>query len=478
MLPASDASPAAPPPGSPETPVDGPGGGTVGASALADAVERLAPWTARTLADFVAARSPSGAEEPAADFLERLLRRIGLDTERILQDSEKLRGLPLFSCPCDPDNGRYNLLARHLPRGEARGRSVLFNGHLDVVPTGPESLWSRPPFEPWVADGWLHGRGAGDMKGGIVCALTAFLALRELGLQPAGIVGFNAVLDEENTGNGTLATLFALAHPNALGHTLARARLADFDAVVIPEPFGETLITAQVGVCWLFVEITGRPAHVAYMGSGINPIEAGIAIMADLKALEAEWNAPEVRHPLFRDVAHPINFNLGRIEGGEWNSSVPCTCSLGIRFGFFPGVPAEEARRIVCERIHAAARRLNPALTVEVVSRGFLAPGCEYDLTAEPIRLLAEAHQQINGASPELLACTATTDGRHFALMTDVPVAVYGPLARHIHGIDEAVSLASMARVATTMARFIVDWCGVEPLDPHAWYRDHDHMTT
>ncbi len=430
--------------------------------ALAAAVARLAPWMTGTLAAFVAARSPSGAEAPAAEFLERVFAELGLDSERILLDSEQLRALPLFSCPCDPDNGRYNLLARHLPRAEG-GRSVLFNGHLDVVPTGPAALWARPPFQPWVADGWLHGRGAGDMKGGIVCALTALLALRELGLQPAGTVGFNAVLDEENTGNGTLATV------HALGHALAAARLTDFDAVIIPEPFGETLLTAQVGVCWLTVEITGRPAHVAYMNRGINPIEAGIALVADLKLLEAEWNSPAQRHPLFRDAAHPINFNLGRIEGGEWNSSVPCTCSLGLRVGFFPGVPAEDARRIVTERILATARRLNPELTVEVVSRGFLAPGCEYDLEAEPMRRLAAAHADVNGAPPERLACTATTDGRHFALLTDLPVAVYGPLARHIHGIDEAVSLASMARVATTMARFIVDWCGVEPCDsvPH-----------
>jgi acetylornithine deacetylase len=119
--------------------------------------------------------------------------------------------------------------------------------------------------------------------------LFAFIALREMGWQPAGVVGFNAVLDEENTGNGTLATV------HALQHAMAKAKLSDFDAVIIPEPFGETLMRAQVGVCWLFVTITGKPAHVAYMSSGVNPIEAAIAVMADLKLLEAEWNAPERR---------------------------------------------------------------------------------------------------------------------------------------------------------------------------------------
>ena len=125
------------------------------------------------------------------------------------------------------------------------------------------------------------------------------------------------MLNEEDTGAGTLATL------NALSRATARARLEDFDAVIIPEPFGEAMLRAQVGVCWMFVDLTGKPAHVAYMGSGVNPIEAGIAVMADLKELEAQWNAPEHRHPAFADQPHPINFNLGRIEGGEWNRRCP-----------------------------------------------------------------------------------------------------------------------------------------------------------
>jgi acetylornithine deacetylase len=135
---------------------------------------------------------------------------------------------------------------------------------------------------------------------------------------------------------------------------------------------------------------------------------------------------------------------------------------MGIRFGFFPGTPADEATRAVSERIRATAARLNSSLVVEISSRGHFSPGCEYDLDAPPLKLLAQAHEKINGTAPEHLACTATTDGRHFALMTDIPVTIYGPIARNIHGIDEAVSLASMRRAAATMAQFIVDWCGVE----------------
>lgn len=440
-------------------------------ASLARAVADLQPWMVQTLCDLVAAPSPSGAEQPAVDVFEAALQGLGLAPERIAQDSAAIADSPLFSCPCSPDGGRYNLLARHLPPADDAGsaapaRSVLFNGHLDVVPTGPEALWQHPPFAPRVVDGWLYGRGAGDMKGGLVCALLAYKALQRLGWQPAGIVGFNAVLDEEDTGNGALATVTALQRRGAaggLGRALAQARLSDFDAVIIPEPFGETLMSAQVGVLWLTVTLTGRPAHVGYMGSGLNPIDAAYALVADLRRLQAELNAPERRHPAFADVAHPININLGRIEGGEWHSSVPCTCTVGLRVGLYPDQDPDAVLAELRQRIQATVAAQNPALGVAIVNQGFRAPGCVYDLEAPAMQALAEAHRQVNGRLPERLACTATTDGRHFRLLTDLPVTNYGPQARHIHGLDECVSLASMQRVATVMARYIADWCGLRP---------------
>lgn len=422
------------------------------------AIDALEPYMIKTLSGFVAAESPSGAEEPAAEFIEQALTELGLEPERIMLNNDLLKDLPLFACPCAPDNGRYNLLARHLP-SVPKGRSVLFNGHLDVVPTGPADMWTHPPYSPIVIDDWLYGRGSGDMKAGIICAMAAYKALRDMGLQPAGTVGFNAVLNEEDGGNGSLSTVYALKN------ALAKAKLTDFDTTIIPEPFAESLLSGQVGVMWLFVELTGRPAHVAYMNTGVNPIEAGIAVMAALKEIEADWNKPENRHHLFKDAAHPINFNLGRIEGGEWNSSVPCTCTLGIRVSFYPDMSPDEAQRIINQCIRDTATRLNSTLTVNIEYKGQFGPGCEFDLNAPSMRTLALAHQKITGTEPEVLACTATTDARHFHFMTDMPVTCYGPVARNIHGIDESVSLTSMKRVAATMTQFIVDWCGVEPAD-------------
>lgn len=429
---------------------------TLATQAIADAVRALTPYMVKTLSDFVAAKSLSGEEQPAAEFMEGALRELGLESERIVLNSAQLKDLPLFSTPCCPDGGRYNLLATHRPRASG-GRSVLFNGHLDVVPTGPDAMWRQSPFSPYVEDGWLFGRGAGDMKAGIVCALAAFKALRSLGVQPAGNVGFNGVLEEENTGNGALATVAALRSAVGAG------KLASFDTVLIPEPLGESLMSAQMGVFWMFVDLTGRPAHAAYMTTGVNPVEAGIAVMEDLRRLEAEWNLPENRPAAYRDHAHPINFNLGQIHGGEWNSSVPCTCTLGIRIGFFPQMDVNEAKVIVAGRVRDTLARLGSTLQLNIRYEGFHAPGCEFDLDNAPMRTLAEAHGKVHGSAVKRQATTATTDARHFHLTLDTPVTCYGPEARNIHGIDESVSIESMVRVATTFAQFLHDWCGVEP---------------
>lgn len=426
---------------------------------LAAAVSALEPWIIEKLKGLTACPSLSGQEEEAIAYVEATLAELGLPSRRIPLKSAQLAHLPLYSPAWSPDNGRYNVLARHAPAG-AEGRSILFSGHVDVVPTGPDRLWESGPFQPEVRDGWLYGRGAGDMKAGIICAMAAYKALRDLGLEPAGQVGFNAVLEEENTGNGALATVQALIDDqNARG-------LSGFDAVIIPEPLTEGMLAAQMGVFWMQAEISGRPAHAAYMTQGVSPLAAAVEVMRDLRTLQDEWNLPDNRHPAFRDNPHPVNFNFGRIEGGEWNSSVPCTCTLGIRVGLYPDIPVEEAKRLVLDCIEATLARLDGGLTLElaVAYRGFHAPGCVFDLDSPAMIMLADAHEEVTGQLPERQAFTGTTDGRHFRLMTDVPVTCYGPEARNVHGVDECVSVASMLRVTTTLAQFIQGWCGVRPV--------------
>ncbi len=159
-----------------------------------------------------------------------------------MNDTE-LSHLPGYSPAVGHWQRHDNVVGSHKPR-DALGRSLILNGHIDVVPIGAEALWSSPPFEPVVRDGRMYGRGAGDMKAGIAAYITAFRALQQARPQPAAPVFLQSVVEEECTGNGALACL----------HRGFRA-----DAAIIPEPFEHSILTAQVGVMWLTRRGDGPP---------------------------------------------------------------------------------------------------------------------------------------------------------------------------------------------------------------------------
>ncbi|MEX0960288.1 MAG: ArgE/DapE family deacylase [Burkholderiales bacterium] len=395
-------------------------------------------------------RLPSllGQEAQAQDFMEGLFRGMGLTVDRFAVDDNEIRQLPGYAPAVGHWMRHDNVVAIHKPRSTA-GRSLIFNGHIDVVPIGAEELWTSPPFEPRIDGDRLYGRGSGDMKAGIAAYVTAFRALGRLGLQPAARVFLQSVVEEECTGNGALACL----------HRGYRA-----DAAVIPEPFDETILSAQGGVMWVQVEVLGKPAHVLNATQGISAIEAAFLYWEDVKGLAAEWNRPENRHPAFAHLDAPIKFNLGRIEGGEWASSVPTRCVMDLRLGFYPGVSAADVRAAVEARLAQAAQN-NPRLagTVHRVRyTGFQSEGCVIDEAAPVLSVLADAHQHVAGKRPGWFASSATTDARVFNLYGDTPATCYGPVSECIHGIDEWVSIASTQRVAAVLALFLARWCGVE----------------
>lgn len=293
----------------------------------------------------------------------------------------------------------------------------------------------------------MYGRGAGDMKAGLAANLFAFDALTRLGLAPAAEVYLQSVIEEECTGNGALACL---------------QRGYRGEAALITEPTDGTLTSAQVGVMWFQVKVKGKPAHVAYAGTGANAIEACLPIIKALHELEHRWN--EVKHPAYAEHDHPINFVVSKIEGGDWTSSVPSWSTFDMRIGLYPGQKLEDVRREVEAVIAAAAQqdaflRQNPP---QIHYHGFQAEGYELPQGSDAQLLLEQCHAQIVGSTLAQRAMTATTDARFYGLYAGIPALVYGPRAENIHAFDERVELESMRRVTKTLALFIAQWCGVE----------------
>jgi acetylornithine deacetylase len=419
--------------------------------AILDACDSLQDETLDWLFRLVRCPSTLGNEASALNEMERLYRHLGLAPRRIPTEPERLKDHPGFSPPLISYAGRDNVAAIHRPRS-ARGRSLALQGHVDVVPEGAADMWETPPYQPSIRNGRVYGRGAGDMKAGIVSYAMAFRALQRAGLQPAAEVQMQAVIEEECTGNGALATMLALPRT---------------EAVIIPEPGPgvEALYTAEVGVVWAWVTVSGRPAHVREMQAGVNAIEAANIIAGAFKAYEAEMNRGERVHAAFHSVNHPVNVNLGTIEGGEWNSSVATRCRIGLRVGVMMGTTAAETKRDI-ERLVAEAathERLRGA-SVKLEFKGFMADPCLFPKETEISRLAARSYAEATGGSLRDYPATGLTDGRHFVLYQDTPCAVFGPDAQDIHGIDESVGVASIHGITRSIALAMAEWCGVESI--------------
>jgi acetylornithine deacetylase len=398
--------------------------------------------------------SQRGQEHTAQEFMHEAMRSRGLAMDRWAIDVDEIRDHPGFS----PVNVSYenavNVIGTHQPR-LAQGRSLILNGHIDVVPTGPLDMWTLPPYEPRVVNGWLHGRGAGDMKAGLAANLYALDALKRAGVAPAATVYFQSVTEEECTGNGALACLL---------------RGYRADAALITEPMNDALVRANVGVLWFQVEVRGRPAHVLESTAGTNAIIATYRIIEALQRLEDKWNADKGRHPYFEDAAKPITINVGKIAGGDWASSVPAWCRIDVRAAIYPGTSVEDAKHEIESTVLAAAREDDYLSNhPPVVSyNGFTAEGYVLKEGSRAESCLSWAHQTVYDKTLEAHPCPAYLDGRVFMLYDDTPALVYGPVCERIHGFDERVHLESVRQVTKTVALFMAEWCGVETLDTTA----------
>lgn len=415
------------------------------------AVAALRNEAVALLTELVQHPSLLGHERSAQDHMREVFTALGLRVDEFAIDEAKIKDHPGYSPSIVSYDGRHNIVGVHEPKRGTRGRSVIFNGHIDVVPVGAEALWTKPPFEPWIDGDKLYGRGAGDMKAGIVAYTIALKALQKLGLEPAAKVILQSVVEEECTGNGALACLVE-------GY---RA-----DAAIIPEPL-PGIMSAQMGVMWLALEISGKPVHASVAHTGVGAIDFAVYMFSELKKLEQKWNAPEGRHHCYHGHEHPVNFNLGKIQGGEWASSVPTAARADIRLGFYPDKSPTEVRAEV-EALFAEAYRTHPmsnSLSYKVVYEGFQAEGFELDMNEPVITTLTDCHRAVTGSAPESFAFTGTTDARFFNLYGNTPATCYGPLASNIHGIDEWVSIDSMMQVATVLAVFMTQWCGVNRVD-------------
>ncbi len=368
------------------------------------------------------------------------------------------------------ESGRDNAVGA--VRGGGGGRSLVYNGHIDVVPPGDPATWtSGDPFSGDVRDGRVWGRGSTDMKAGVLAQAYAAVALRRAGVRLAGDLVLAAVVGEEvgDHESGTTATI-------RRGYT--------GDVAVIAEPTGPPVPLAIVpvtpGLLWFSVTVRGKTAHAGLRGEtrhatiygaelGVNAIDKGFLVYEALNRLEDEW-AETKRHPLFPNGKFALL--PGVIHGSPYGIDVPFFLSESVTIEycvmFHPGDDCAATKAAIERQIELAAA-LDPWLREHP-------PEVVWKLEWEPYRL-ADDHPVLPAIERAHERATTGTrlagpaQRRGFGGVCDatwyeaagIPCVIYGPGdLRLAHAADEYVEIDEVVAACKTFALLAMEWCGVE----------------
>jgi succinyl-diaminopimelate desuccinylase len=356
-------------------------------------------------------RNPPGNERAVAQVCRQALAPYGASVTEV-----------------EPAEGRLSLLAgiAH-PDGPGRRPTLIVNGHLDVVPVQAE-LWSRPPFDPVVADGRLYGRGSTDMKGGIASAICALGALARSGRKPACDVVFHLVADEER--GGALGT-----------RVLLERGLIKGDACLVPEPTSMSVCVAERGLLVADVIIRGRPGHGSRPREGVSAIEHAASVVLALHAAD------------FGDQPHALlgtpTANVGEIRGGSGHNTVAESCQVVVDRRLLPGATEEEAVAALRRRIEASGVN---ALDYDLEVRVF-GEASELDVAHPFVELVRRSIDKVTGTEPPVIGMSFTTDARFVRNQAGIPAVVCGPGDVELaHGNDEWVAVERLVDAAAAYA--------------------------
>jgi acetylornithine deacetylase len=271
--------------------------------------------TAREVGD------PSRDEAALQEYLAGRLGASGASVEMWEPDAAAMAGKPLVP-PGLSFEGRPQLIARL--KGRGGGRSLVFNGHIDVVSAEPRSEWTTDPFLPSVRDGLLYGRGACDMKGGIAAMVFAVETLCALGLSLDGDLLVATNTDEESSGAGGTALV---------EHGLQA------DAGIVTEPTGFHTWIACRGSDYGVITVPGRPGHAEVrqpdwrLGGAVNAIEKATVVIEAIASLREAWaSRPEFSH----DYLSPPSLLPTLARAGEWAVTYPASCELTVAVMYLP----------------------------------------------------------------------------------------------------------------------------------------------
>jgi succinyl-diaminopimelate desuccinylase len=356
----------------------------------------------------------------------------------------------------EKERGRVNLVA---DLGVGEHPHLVWNGHMDVVPAGDKSRWAFDPYGGLVKDGYIHGRGASDMKCGLGAMIHAFTSVKRLDLNLQGRLTLMVVPDEE-TGS-RFGTRYLLEEDIVGG-----------DACIVGEPTGLDLVEiGQKGSVGGLIKVKGSPIHAS-----LSPIKGDSAILKMCKVLseilkihEVEFKTPkdiedivEDNRKLYRELEgegvermlNHISVNLGVIRGGTKSNVVPeyCECTLDMRIPI--GADNVKVQEMVRKAIKEAGVE---GVTLEIQGRNAF----YFSPKESIVKTVGDTVTEVLGREPRLFIQWACSDVAAF-YAKGIPTIQYGPHGPGIHGYNEMAEVETVVTAAEVYALSAVDYLGTE----------------
>jgi succinyl-diaminopimelate desuccinylase len=371
---------------------------------------------------------PTATESAVADYVHHWLVKEGFDVEAH-----------------EVEPGRPNVLAVLGEKGS--GKSLLLEGHTDVVTDGDPDLWTHPPFAAELIDGRIYGRGAADMKSGLAAAMVTAAAFKRSGTRLGGRLVVGALVDEE-------ADMIGVRH--LCGTALGR----ELDAAIICEPEENELCLEQRGVVWARVTVRGRMAHGAMPEAGVNPITGVGALLCEVPALQKRLRALCTKSRYLRPPTVTPTIVRAPLAGVPQANVIPAAAEATLDIRLTPG-PDED---VIAAEIEAACRRA--ASACEGVSIDWR-PANGYRLATRVdkdealVKAMVKGVRQATGRAARFGGVPGSTDGTILRMTLGIPIVTCGPGNRLIpHQVDEYVDVAELVDAARIYVASVLNYLG------------------
>ena len=385
-------------------------------------------------------QSLTGQEAMAQRWLGHHMRQLGLDVDLWTIDVASLQKHPLFP-GIEVDRSKHEAIGlvgtwqRTGGGDRSKDKKFIFNGHIDVVPEGNHANWKYDPWGAELVDGRIYGRGACDMKSGLMAALYAIKAIMDAGIPISGSLMIQSVIGEEDGGIGTFASLLR-------GYT--------GNAAIVCEPTQLKLIPAQAGSLTFTVKVHGKSAHACVRLEGVSTLEKYLDIHKTLLQLERARNS-EIKHPLLSKLDLPYPLNIGRIQAGNWPSSVPEELVFEGRIGVAMGEDSESVRRQFEQTLKNLADA-DPWLCdhpLQIVWSGGQFDSAEIPLDHYLVKLFEQCVLDLTGNIPKIEGAPYGSDLRLFINVGSFPALLFGPGDVNVaHMPDEFVEVQEVILAA------------------------------